>query len=1229
MATNIEDRFVYTTAEQSIRDKDWAAGTHNQIEFSEFLMSADGTITYAGIKYPPSLWKMVDEAIVNAIDHTILCLTELKQDGTAYVPVSTIDVSVSPTGNIRVYNTGSGIPVVEHSVASAARGRKILIPTMIFGMLFQGSNRRKADDSIIGGTNGIGTKIIKCLSSESNVETCDGINIFQQKWTNHGETEHDPRVIPIGHAPVSMRTQHTTLSFMPDYTGQFGYESMSGETLTQFTDLLRMRVAMASAYIKFIPSIIAPLRAGSMRLPKVVIPTVSFNGQPIVYDTAAVARAMFPGARTYTCKIQPIVPPPNAKSAIHYKYPWEVCAVMLDGIDAINIPDRKYISNVNGIVVRDGKHIDKVLDGIVKHISADISTALKDANSKFSPSHVTNGVFLFVNCAIPNPSWTGQRKDVLDVDMKALSGYLPTAPFLKDMSAIMRDSILATILNKPTNKPTKNTMKSEFTKKYRPAQDKSKANAHRRNLLFCEGDSALEQVCVGVTKTIGWKYTGVMSTGGVPVNVRNFVKVINTPSGEKLVPKKKLLSNIFFGQLRDHIGLDLDATYADTAQGHKERKNLKYGHFVGVVDQDLDGKGNILCLVINMFELLWPNLLASGFIQWFETPIIQAFPKKGGSVSVFYEVRDFNSSGITKETHQIKYYKGLATHDQHSIIHAFKFFNERVYTYTYEPSERQQFEAFYGDDTDLRKESLSRPPPIPTDEQVSVWKTTRMISARDQLYYEADVFQRDNLLRKLDNAVDGQNAAGRKILYGMIHKLRGRTMKVADAAGLISEFAQYHHGEQSVFDAIKLRGTLCVGGCQLPVIRPFSLFKTRLGGKGGAARYIQCTLNEKLVDLVFPAEDSFMLSYTLVDGIQCEPDYYVPLLPLAILESVEIPSHGWKLKKWARDISSVIKNVRRLIEYGDSVPLLSMPVSAYEGTLYPWKGEFRYIRGLEHSIGRYTYYPEDNRINIWELPLRQWTISYEKWFTKNVLTKHPSMILDWYSKPDHDNVNIDVWLAPGGIDWLEARGIPQLDGVELTFGLYDRMDSHLNLTWTDLSERSFTSYSDVVKAWFPFRRDMYGKRIERRRVCLELQMEVVRNKIRYAEASHSFAGMDKKSMLSAISAFGYTPIDTAIVNNPGYLVPELIRPTATGPAASCKYLAQMRDWDKTTDAIAKYRADLIKLQSELDKLNEEALWGRFPGAKMFLEEIDSLEAVIIEGQRTGWLFEEFGKYTYD
>ena len=64
---------------------------------------------------------------------------------------------------------------------------------------------------------------------------------------------------------------------------------------------------------------------------------------------------------------------------------------------------------------------------------------------------------------------------------------------------------------------------------------------------------------------------------------------------------------------------------------------------------------------------------------------------------------------------------------------------------------------------------------------------------------------------------------------------------------------------------------------------------------------------------MFPKDDDFLLKYTFDDGDRCEPLYYCPVVTLSILEHMELPATGWKVKLWARDFSEVISNVRNLI----------------------------------------------------------------------------------------------------------------------------------------------------------------------------------------------------------------------------------------------------------------------------------------------------------------------------
>src|ERR1700743_1669484 len=249
---SIEDKYVYTTAEDSIITKDWAAGSCEHTESAEFIIKyCNGTYfgAYESLKYPPALWKILDEPIVNAIDHFVRCINTPS-------PVTVIKIDIESDGRIRIYNNGPGIDIAPHPVASKALGRPLLVPTFVFGVLFQGSNKVRAPDSIIGGTNGLGVKLSNCFAKDFILETVDATRglYFIQRWENHKKIENDPVVVNLATANKLSpeRTQpHTLISFLPDYVGLFGYSAFDKNVLDMLINLVRTRMFFAAAYIGY------------------------------------------------------------------------------------------------------------------------------------------------------------------------------------------------------------------------------------------------------------------------------------------------------------------------------------------------------------------------------------------------------------------------------------------------------------------------------------------------------------------------------------------------------------------------------------------------------------------------------------------------------------------------------------------------------------------------------------------------------------------------------------------------------------------------------------------------------------------------------------------------------------------------------------------------------------------------------------------------------------------
>lgn len=94
------------------------------------------------VEFSPGFMKIFDEVLTNALDHST-------RDST----LNTIKVDFNKeTGEITVWNNGSGIPVIEH------KEHKMYVPELIFGHLLSGSNYDDSEARTGAGTNGLGSK---------------------------------------------------------------------------------------------------------------------------------------------------------------------------------------------------------------------------------------------------------------------------------------------------------------------------------------------------------------------------------------------------------------------------------------------------------------------------------------------------------------------------------------------------------------------------------------------------------------------------------------------------------------------------------------------------------------------------------------------------------------------------------------------------------------------------------------------------------------------------------------------------------------------------------------------------------------------------------------------------------------------------------------------------------------------------------------------------------------
>lgn len=105
-----------------------------------FVTNSDDKITKKSVEYNPGLYKIFDEILVNAIDHSVRSndVTNIK-----------VDINIKEN-SISVFNDGSGIPVYIKTIKEGKEDIEIYIPQMIFGRLLTSSNYDDAKERIVG-----------------------------------------------------------------------------------------------------------------------------------------------------------------------------------------------------------------------------------------------------------------------------------------------------------------------------------------------------------------------------------------------------------------------------------------------------------------------------------------------------------------------------------------------------------------------------------------------------------------------------------------------------------------------------------------------------------------------------------------------------------------------------------------------------------------------------------------------------------------------------------------------------------------------------------------------------------------------------------------------------------------------------------------------------------------------------------------------------------------------
>ncbi|KAG0227897.1 DNA topoisomerase 2 [Actinomortierella wolfii] len=998
---------------------------------------------------------------------------------------------------------------------------KVYVPELIFGHLLTSSNYDDTQKKVTGGRNGYGAKLCNIFSDEFIVETADAKNCLHYKQV------FSKNMSVTGKPKITQNKkgdEFTKITFKPDFA-RFG--------MTEIDDDLEALLKKRAYDL-----------AGCVKGVKVLL-----NGERIKI-------------KNFKEYINMYFPEGDEKPKIVYENPndrWEVACVVSES------GQFQHVSFVNSISTsKGGVHVDYVSNQIVK----ELGNMIKKKKANVKPVQIKSQMWVFINCLIENPAFDSQTKENMTLKASAFGSKCELSEkFFKDVnrSGIVERAV--SFANFKADQALKKTDGSGRKKRINVAklEDANMAGrpGHKQNatLILTEGDSAKTLAVAGFS-VVGRDYYGVFPLRGKMLNVRDS-KSIEVVKNEEITNLKEIL------------GLRHGATYKST-------DDLRYGHLMIMTDQDHDGS-HIKGLLINFLDHYYPSLLKiPGFLLEFITPIVKV--TKGNQSHSFFTIPEYQAWCEANNTRgwKIKYYKGLGTSTTQDAKDYFsQMSRHRKQFAPLTDEDRTMVDlAFNKKKADDRKQWLAQFQP-------GTYLDNRMaeIPIQDFINKELILFSMADNVRSIPSVVDGLKPGQRKVMFGAFKKKISGEIKVAQLTGYVSEQTAYHHGEQSLTMTIVGLAQNFVGSNNINLLSPNGQFGSRLqGGKDAAsARYI-FTAVPPISRKIFNPNDDALLTYLNDDGDWIEPEWYIPVVPMVLVNGSDGIGTGWSSSIPNYNPRDIVMNIRRLMR-GEEMQEMTPWFRGFTGTIER-EGPNKY-----RVLGKYEIFGDDT-VQITELPIRTWTSPYKEQLDSWVAgtEKQPAWIKDYRDDGTLSRINLTLTFAPEQLRKANANG--ELGKNLKLIGSI----STSNMVCFDPQGRikKYSSPEEIIQDFYDVRLEFYRKRKEYMTDILTREWTRLDNKVRFILMIISgelvVQNRKKAIIMSDLRMHGFTPADQ--LDKPSGNLPPASTPNeeddsegadakAESSGTEFDYLLKMPIWSLTEEKVEQLKKEREAKHQEL------------------------------------------------
>lgn len=397
-------------------------------------------------------------------------------------------------------------------------------------------------------------------------------------------------------------------------------------------------------------------------------------------------------------------------------------------------------------------------------------------------------------------------------------------------------------------------------------------------------------------------------------------------------------------------------------------------------------------------------------------------------------------------------------------------------------------------------------------------RKTNEMSVKDFIDNNLKLYSAHSNIRAIPFLGDGMKISHRKALYGMLSRGENADKDTVErlAAYCASE-TDYHHGTFSMENTIVGLAQNFAGANNIPLIQGIGQFGTRIDKNPASSRYIKAKLSENFRKL-FKKEDDIILEYHYSNNIKIEPKYFIPILPVCLINGTEGMGTGHSTFIMGYNPDDIKKSILALLKNKDII----------DGNLKPYYTDYKGIIEKNVETGQLTFYGKyeiisSSIIKITELPLGVQDDKYEKHLFK---LEESGLIKSFKNQSDKFGFDFEI-SVPKTTTQLTHELILK------HFKLVSKETENLTLWDTKGVITKYNSIEAIIREFLEWRLIKYEER--RQALIKQVTEEIsdINEKIRfinfYLDNTNLFRNTPKKELLELLLKNNFTLPDKMLL----------------------------------------------------------------------------------------------------